>query len=131
LLKGGATIATSAADILEALAPQLGQPDRGMAERMKLEHMDRGSDDATAQYDPITRPAVSETAPGGLGTGRPEAIQATVLAALGPAPLSIDELARATGLPMRALQGALLELTLADRIERHGAQLVSLRPAAD
>ena len=54
---------------------------------------------------------------------------ATLLAALGPAPLSIDELARATGLPMRALQGALLELTLAERIERHGAQLVSLRAA--
>ena len=131
LLKGGATIATSAADILEALAPQLGQSERGMAERADLARVDQGNDVVAAPTAPATRPMASETASGELGNVRPEIIQATVLAALGPAPLSIDELARATGLPMRALQGALLELTLADRIERHGAQLVSLRPAME
>ena len=51
---------------------------------------------------------------------------ARLLAALGPAPVDIDELARATGLPARALQIALIELALAGRIERHGHQLVSL-----
>ena len=51
-----------------------------------------------------------------------------LLAALGPAPIDVDELARATGLSARALQVALIELALAGRIERHGHQLVSLAP---
>ena len=53
--------------------------------------------------------------------------QAAILAALGTAPISIDALARATGMPMRAVQAVVLELTLAERVERHGAQLISLR----
>jgi DNA processing protein len=48
-----------------------------------------------------------------------------LLSALGPAPIDIDELARATGLPARAMQIALIELALAGRIERHGHQLIS------
>ncbi len=145
LLKGGATIATSAADILEALAPQLGRSAHGMAERAARERLDwiggdamaapgAAADISTQRPDPdATDPdaAASEPETAGSAAGLPESIQATVLAALGPAPLSIDELARATALPMRALRGALLELTLAERIERHGAQLVSLRPAPD
>ena len=55
--------------------------------------------------------------------------RARLLSALGPAPVDIDELARATGLPARALQIALIELALAGRIERHGHQLVSLASA--
>jgi DNA processing protein len=139
LLKGGATIATSAADILEALAPQLGRDAQGMGDRAEaapLDPIDNGDHGTTAAADAYTDPAASRSdafgsAPSGSTSGPPEAIQATVLAALGPAPLSIDALARATGLPMRALQGALLELTLAARIERHGAQLVSLRTITD
>jgi len=50
-----------------------------------------------------------------------------VVEALGPAPIDIDELARATGLGIRSVKIALLELALAGRIEQHGAQLVSLR----
>ena len=52
--------------------------------------------------------------------------RARVLAALGPAPVDIDELIRATSLPAGAIQVALIELALAGRIERHGHQLVSL-----
>jgi DNA processing protein len=54
-----------------------------------------------------------------------------VLSALGPHPIDIDELTRATGLTSRIVQMALMELDLAGRIERHGSQLVSLRAAAD
>jgi DNA processing protein len=53
--------------------------------------------------------------------------RARVLAALGPAPVDVDALQRATGLASRALQVALMELQLAGRVEREGA-LVSLRP---
>jgi DNA processing protein len=129
LLKGGATIATSAADILEALAPQMGRPAHGMAERAELARLEFG-DDAGESLSEATEPVAttSEADAGPVGGDAPEMIQAMVLAALGPAPMSVDQLARATALPTRSLRAALLELTLAERIERHGAQLVSLRP---
>jgi DNA processing protein len=129
LLKGGATIATSAADILEALAPQLAGSAQGLAERMiasapeLMAVANREIEGGSQEPETTGSPRDASEA------DRPEAIQAALLAALGPAPISIDELARAIGLPMRTLQGALLELTLAERIERHGAQLVSLRAA--
>ena len=56
-----------------------------------------------------------------------DAVRKLVVDALGPAPVNVDELARATGLPIRSVKVALLELTLAGRIEQHGSQLVSLR----
>ena len=116
LLKQGATIVTSAADVL-ALSPQITALPRGVQESAGPQEPDDGPQGDWGS-------SASETPP-----PPPEATQAAVLAALGPAPVSIDELIRATGLPIRTLQGALLELTLADRIERHGAQLVSRKSA--
>jgi DNA processing protein len=49
-----------------------------------------------------------------------------IVAALGPAPIDIDSLVRGTGLNIRSVQIALMELALAGRIERHGGGLVSL-----
>ena len=49
-----------------------------------------------------------------------------VLSLLSPAPVAIDELIRAVGLPARDVQTALLDLDLEGRLERHGAALVSL-----
>lgn len=49
-----------------------------------------------------------------------------VLGALGPSPVDIDELIRATRLPARKVHIVLLELDLAGRLQRHGQQLVSL-----
>jgi DNA processing protein len=106
LLKEGATLVTQAADVLAALAPLVQQ----------------------RVFSPGTAPAgdalVREegAGPGGLPE---EGAVARVLDALGPAPVDIDWLARATGLDIRSVRIALLELALADRIERHGAQLVS------
>ena len=49
-----------------------------------------------------------------------------VIERLGPAPVSMDELARAADLPIREVRTCLLSLELAGRIERHGGGLVSL-----
>lgn len=57
-----------------------------------------------------------------------EGDRARILAVLGPAPSTVDEIARATGVGIRAVRIALLELSLAGRVEMHGGQLVSLRP---
>ena len=111
LLKQGATLVTSAGDVLEHLRPQMGLAPRGME----------------AGGASILEPMPAEDAD--LPSSLPhEAAQLVVLQALGPAPVSIDELARATGLAVRALRGVLLELALAGRIEQQGAQLVALKP---
>jgi DNA processing protein len=55
-----------------------------------------------------------------------EGARQKVLAALGTAPVSIDEVVRATGLPIAAVRTVLLELAMAGGLEIHGNQLVSL-----
>jgi DNA processing protein len=52
----------------------------------------------------------------------------TLVNFLGAAPISVDDLARQSGLPVRAVQRELLELELAGRLERHGGNAVSLAP---
>jgi len=109
LLRDGAMIATAPDDVVEALLPMLG---RGAA--------------APAPVRPAPAPAAPADAHPlpELGAGDRERL----LAALGPAPVDVDELVRVTGLAPRALQIALIELALAGRIVRHGHQLVSLAP---
>jgi DNA processing protein len=101
---------TEPGDILEALAPMLREP-RDWRE--------------TTLPAALPEPA-AEQEPEAPRVGAAE--RERLLAALGPAPVDIDELARATGLGVRAIQIALIELALAGRIERHGHQLVSLAP---
>ena len=52
-----------------------------------------------------------------------------VAALLGPAPVSIDELARAAEADVRLVRAALVELELAGRIERSGGDRVALLAA--
>jgi DNA processing protein len=54
-----------------------------------------------------------------------------VVSALGPQPIDVDEIIRATGLGAREVRIVLMELDLAGRIERHGAQLVSQTDAPE
>jgi len=109
LLKTGATIATEPEDVIATLLPMVRQAPPGVVEA--------GTASAVPSAEAGDRASPPEVAPQDL---------ARLLAALGPAPIDIDELARATRLPARTLQIALIELALAGRIERHGHQLVSL-----
>jgi DNA processing protein len=114
LLKNGATLVTSADDIITAVGPITGQRPLRVAPTLA---------EAAAEFHAVapkrpTADIVDE------GRGR-------VLAALGPHPIDIDELTRSTGLSSRVVQMALMELDLAGRIERHGSQLVSLRTTVD
>lgn len=106
LIKDGATLVTCAQDVLDALQPITG----GRAPMALAE-------------EPPDRP---------LGAGEPPEIaqdeRSRIAAALGPAPVSVDEVARATRLPIRIVRTALLELSLAGRLEHHGNQTVSLVP---
>lgn len=108
LLKSGATMVTDPDEVVTALARMV-PAEPNTAGRRETEEGSTALSDATDGWeiadDDRTR----------------------VLAVLGRVPVDADEIARATGLPARVVQIALLELSLAGRIERHGHQLVSLR----
>ena len=71
-----------------------------------------------------------EGAPGLLYESPPEPIAtdetSIVVNLLGPAPVSPDDLARQSGLSIRAVNGILLELEIAGRLVRHAGNGVSL-----
>ncbi|MCB1512050.1 MAG: DNA-processing protein DprA [Hyphomicrobiaceae bacterium] len=111
LIKDGAQMVTDVADVLSALSPTTPRPADGPSESGHLAE--------------ATRP---------LGDGPPplpvelsESDRDRVVAALGPAPVALDDVVRSTGLPVRNVQIALLEISLAGRIEHHGHNLLSLR----
>jgi DNA processing protein len=113
LIKSGATMVTEPDDVLSALAPMLREaPSPAFL--------------APPEPPALACPRLPDRA-SDLPPQVPDADRERLLTALGPAPTDIDELGRATGLSARAIQVALLELTLAGRVERHGHQLVSLK----
>ena len=137
LIRDGATFCTSAEDVIRALADR--GPGRGSDElfsdagpRDEPKLWDELDLDGGMQAGPDRGPAIDlfafrETAdaapPGSRDTRGP---LARVVERLGPAPVSIDELARSAELPIGEVRGAVLELEIAGRIERHGGGLVSL-----
>jgi DNA processing protein len=85
LLKEGATLVTSAADVIEVLTPILGQPDPPSPVR-------EPSDDYSIAEPPTTD----------------DALRARIAALLSPAPVSVDDLARAADAPASVVQIVLL-----------------------
>lgn len=129
LKQPGVTMVTSAADILEVLAPM----------RRRL-HPRVGLREASAQVrDPVPdQPAQREAAPiaeraaapvpASLSDSHPGHAAEAILAVLSPSPCTLDDAARAAGVGARAARVAVLELALAGMVEMHGGQLISLRP---
>jgi DNA processing protein len=105
LLKQGACLVTSSRDVFEALAPILGRPHPAPA----------GLASGDERKSPAPVPDIVQTE------------REIIVGALGPSPVDIDELIRATGIATRKVQIVLLELDLAGRLQRHGQQLVSLK----
>lgn len=105
LLKQGACLVTSVRDIVETLAPILGRPLAPI--RGELSSPDEGT-----PPEPLPEIGQSE--------------RERIIGALGPRPVGIDEVIRATGVSVRKVHIVLLELDLAGRLQRHGQQLVSL-----
>jgi DNA processing protein len=135
LKKPGVTLVTSAADVLEVLAPIRGRGGRSAA-RMALEAAALTDDDGAlpsgaAGNDGGAAALAALAATAGevppVLHSEVASVAEAVLAVLGPAPATLDEVARATGFAVRDVRVALLELSLAGRVEQHGGQLVSLR----
>ena len=95
LLRQGATLVEEAADVIEVLDSQ------GLAE-------------------PDGRSYDFDEAAGGEG----DAARAAVLGLISTAPVAIDEVARAAGLPTPLVLAALMELALAGRVEMIGGGMV-------
>ncbi len=107
LLKQGATIVTEAADIIEALKPLDSRAPQG--------RLDEPADDAGDGAEEV----MSAAPPG-------DDDRARLVSALGPTPVSVDDLIRHTGLSPGQVALILLELQLAGRLERHSGGVVSL-----
>lgn len=100
LIKQGATLVTSAADIIPVVNPILERPmPTGLAEP---DHEDIGDE------------------PDSAARGR-------IVNLLGPTPVSLDDLIRASGASATTVRVVLLELELAGRLARHAGGLVALR----
>jgi DNA processing protein len=97
LIRDGATLVQSAADVMEAIRPFEGKVASG-----------------PLPYQPQT----AQDYESALGT---------VEELLGPSPVPVDEIICLSGAPSGAVQMALLELDLAGRLDRHAGGKVSLR----
>ena len=104
LLKQGAGLVTSAADILAALGqlPAAPDPPNGIAE--------------SSSEPPATPPSI-------LQSDRERIVEA-----LGPAPIGLDDLVRLCGLTAQAVRVVLLELDIAGRLDRSAGQRIALKP---
>src|SRR6476659_5718915 len=99
LIRDGATLIQTAADVVEAIRP--------FESRVQ------------------SRPASYEPADGLNGDDALGLVEEL----LGPSPVPVDEIIRLSGASTGAMQMALLELDLAGRLDRHAGGKVSLRPA--
>ena len=99
LIRDGATLVQSAADVLEAIRPFEGKVESG-----------------PRPYESPIAPAEGD-----------ERATSTIEELLGPSPVPVDEIIRLSGVPSSAVQMALLELDLAGRLDRHAGGKVSLR----
>ncbi len=99
LIRDGATLVQTAADVVEAIRPFQSQV------RAAAVPFDHGSDASADSED----------------------VLAQVEALLGPSAVPVDEIIRLSGAPAGAVQMALLELDLAGRLDRQAGNRVSLR----
>ncbi len=116
LLRDGATLCARVEDALNALEPLRARASVGRMEEPRPKD-DLWLDEPADADEPVSaeRDASGETAVG-----------ARVAALLGPAPVSIDELARVANADVRSVRAALVELELAGRIEHSGGNRVAL-----
>jgi DNA processing protein len=130
LIRQGATLCAAPEHVLEPLAGVVGSgavPPKtaeepgwhpydeleGLWDELDLQSGERVAEPARHLFEPSP-----EEVPGGDAS--------LLVGLLGPAPVSPDDLARQSGLSIRAVHGILLELELAGRLVRHPGNAVSL-----
>jgi len=132
LIKQGAVMVTGYDDLREALTPMVSAPLRHHDNDHDQHHeiIGHAAPNRPSQADPLEDPlSIGPTPPWDIPIDATD--RQTVLGSLSPAPAPIDEITRATGLPVQAVHAALLELSIAGRVIFHGSQLVSRSQAVD
>lgn len=122
LLKSGATLVTEVADIVRVISPMLASHDFRERDREEWQPHDDVLPKESASGHATRADLRAKTA----APASDDVIE-RVYRLLGPAPIDLDSLVRASDLDAQTVRIALMELDLAGHIERHGAQLVSLK----
>ncbi|MBF9234059.1 DNA-processing protein DprA [Microvirga alba] len=130
LIRDGATLCAGLDHVTSVLEPLIAAGPKVETEISEPHHL-VGTEELWDELDlpDIARAPVGLVAPdAGLFEDRAGAQEAdvSVIGLLGPSPIAIDDLVRQSGLPIRVVQMALLELEIAGRLERHGGNAVSL-----
>ncbi len=110
LLKQGATLVTSADDVIESLAPLM--PDGSILSDLEQADLLNQLDEEPAVLHPITTDMERDL----------------MVDALGPVPIDVDTLVRHVGISAGSAQLILLELDLAGRLLRYPGNQVALMP---
>ena len=137
LLRQGATLCTSVDDVLSALAPlrdggadarTMSEPPARDAEAEPLwDELDlfEQPDGSVARWNGFTV-REPEPPPSNQPDGSPGDLETTLLGLLGPVPMSVDDLIRASGLAPNLLQATLVELEIEGRIRRLDGNRIAL-----
>lgn len=128
LLKNGATLVTEAADVIAALKPMTASPPGTFQEPTTQSFDSNITRQITSHPTELPhQPEQQVLASPPPAPMSDDNARITVMTAIGPAPVDIDDIVRATGLSARQVNAVLLELDIAGQIDRHGANLVSAR----
>ncbi len=137
LLKQGASICTSAEDVVTALEPVRSDDRAVMREASDQPGEPLWGEQALYGVDPESTPRTQAGDEFDDASGAPyrtgdetEAARERIVALLGPSPITLDELARAAETSARTVRVALLELEVAGRVEYSGNR-VALRAIGD
>jgi DNA processing protein len=130
LIRNGATLCTSADDVVEGLARQIADPVRP---HFLSENPGRPLDDEPLwdeldlpEVTPAPNSFVDDAGADHVQERQTDTAQTRLIALLGPAPVSIDQLARVANLSMRETRAILMELELSGRLTRSSGDLISL-----
>ncbi len=107
LIRQGATLCAKPEHVIEVLEPIIG------GAGLEIEPTRSAFTEEATAFQPTEMP-------GGAETGR-------VADLLSPTPIPVDDLVQMSGMPLRVVQIALLELDLAGRLERYGGNRVAIR----
>ncbi len=127
LIRQGATLCTEAEHVVSVLMPLI---DKEQTPGMRETAGEPGEEPLWDELDMApgldgVKPAPA--APVAANGGVPErGGRERLVALLGPAPVNVDDLVRMSGLAVRDVHAALLDLELAGRLTRHGGNAVSL-----
>lgn len=130
LIREGATLCAEAAHVIEALAPLVGRED-ALLRPVAMMRDGAGETPSQPLWDELDLPGIEpaplalwpEPAPvtqdAGAVPGDSEGLRRRVLALLGPAPVSLDDLVRASGCSVREVSRTVLDLELDGVVLRH------------